>query len=139
MAINHARLGNGTLTVGTVPLDISAQVVGAILSSELDTGDAITVLTGEQLMSGATTTASLTGSIILDPNTGGIGEFSYTNHGQVVPFTFAPNTASGLSVAGELTMTKLDIGADEYGALLQPDFEWSVVGEPTVTWGPAAP
>lgn len=139
MAINYARLGAGTLTVGTVPLDISAQVVGATLASSLDTGDAITVLTGEQLTSGATTESTLSGSIILDPNTGGIGEFSWTNHGLVVPFDFTPNTASGMTVTGELMMTRLDIGADEYGALMNPDFEWTVVGEPAVTWGTAAP
>lgn len=138
MAINYTRLGAGTLSVGTVPLDISAQVVGALLTSSLDTGDMITVLTGEQLGSGSTTTASLTGSIILDPKAGGIGEFSYQNHGQIVPFVFTPNTAAGITATGELTMTKLDIGATEYGALLQPDFEWAVVGEPVVVWGTAA-
>lgn len=139
MAINYTRLGAGTLSVGTVPLDISAQVTGAVLSSELDTGDAVTVLTGEQLTSGATTTATLSGTIILDPVAGGIGDFSWANHGQIVPFTFSPNTDSGLTVAGELMITKLDIGGTEYGALLQPDFEWTVVGEPDVTWGTAAP
>lgn len=139
MAVKSTRLGPGTLSVGTVPLDVSSQVVGCNLTSSLDTGDAITVLTGEQLTSGATTESTLTGSIILDPSTGGIGEFSWTNHGQTVPFIFSPNTASGMSVEGELMMTRLDIGADEYGALLNPDFEWVVVGDVTVTWGTAAP
>lgn len=139
MAIKYARLGAGTLTVGTTPLDISAQIVGATLTSSLDTGDAVTVLTGEQLTSSATTESALAGSIILDPATGGIGEFSWANHGLAVPFTFTPNTTSGLSVAGNLMMTRLDIGADEFGALLNPDFEWAVVGEVTVTWGTATP
>lgn len=137
--VGYTRLGNGTLTVGATPLDISAQIVGCILSSSASTGDSITVLTGEQLTSGMSTETVLSGSIILDPESGGIGEFSWTNHGIVVPFVFTPNTADGVSAEGNLTMTRLDIGADEYGALLNPDFEWTVNGDPTVTWKTATP
>lgn len=134
MAVKYTRLGNGTLTVGATPLDISSQVVGCILSSSASTGDAVTVLTGEQLTSGMSTETTLSGSIILDPNTGGIGEYSWQNHGSVVPFVFTPNTDDDVSASGTLTMTRLDIGADEYGALLNPDFEWTVNGDPVVTW-----
>jgi len=135
MAVNYVRLGAGTLSVGTIPLDISAQIVGAVLASSASAGDTLTVLSGEQISSGLTTETTLSGSIILDPYVGGIGEFSWTNHGQVVPFTFTPNTATGLTVTGELMITRLDIGADEYGALINPDFEWAVMGDPAVTWG----
>lgn len=135
MPVNFTRLGSGTLTVGTVPLDISSQIVGAMLASTSESGDIITVLSGDQISSGQTDSFTLSGSIILDPNTGGIGEFSWTNHGTTQAFVFTPNTDAGLTVTGELTITRLDIGADEYGALLNPDFEWTVVGEPTITWG----
>ena len=139
MPVSYTRLGAGTLTVGSTPLDISSQVVGCILSSSASTGDTITVLTGEQLTSGMSTETVLSGSIILDPEVGGIGEFSWQNHGDVVPFVFTPNTTDGVTVTGSLTMTRLDIGADEYGALLNPDFEWAVVGDPVVTWKIATP
>lgn len=135
MPVKYTRLGNGTLTVGATPLDISSQIVGCSLTSSISAGDTVTVLTGEQLNSGLSTETTLTGSIILDPNTGGIGEFSWQNHGTIVPFVFTPNTASGMIASGELMIARLDIGADEYGALLNPDFEWTVSGDPVITWG----
>lgn len=139
MAVNYARLGDGTLSVGVTPLDISSQVVGCRLVSEVDTGDTLTMLSGEQIASGMTTSSTLEGSLVLDPNTGGIGEFSWTNHGQSVPFVFTPNTAAGLVITGTLTITRLDIGADEYGALLQPEFAWvASVETDGVVWGSAA-
>ncbi len=140
MAIKYTRLGAGTLLLGVAPgLDVSAQVVGCTLTSSADSGDSVTVLTGEQLKSGLTTESALAGSIVLDPETGGIGEYSWANHGQTVEFTFTPNTASGLIVAGSLMMLRLDIGADEFGALLNPDFEWPVVGDPQITWKATVP
>lgn len=139
MTVKYVRFGPGTLTLGATPLDVSSQVVGCTLSSSTSTGDTLTVLTGEQMGSGLSTESTLSGSMILDPATGGIGEYSWTNHGVSVPFVFTPNADSGLSASGNLTMTKLDIGADEYGALMNPDFEWAVVGEPTITWGTATP
>lgn len=140
MPVNYIRLGPGTLTFGAgTTMDASTQVVGCVLSSSASTGDVITVLTGDQITSGLTTESTLSGSIILDPNTGGIGEYSWTNHGLEVPFVFTPNTDAGLSASGTILMTRLDIGADEYGALINPDFEWSVVGDPVVTWGTATP
>jgi hypothetical protein len=140
MPIKSTRLGDGTITVGAAPgLDISAQVVGAVLTSSIDTGDSLTVLSGEQMNSGQTTESEFSGTLILDPTAGGIGEYSWTNHGAESLITFTPNTAAGMTATFSVVMVRLDIGADEYGALLQPEFTWAVIGEPTVTWGVAAP
>ena len=143
MPVKSTRLGNGTISVGPVgsPLDISGQVVGATLTSSLDTGDTLTVLSGDTLTSGSTSESAFAGSLILDPYIGGIGEYSWLNHGNEADVVFTPNTEAGLVATFRVMMVRLDIGADEYGALLQPDFEWAVVGSPEITWGtaPAAP
>lgn len=139
MPVNSIRLGNGSLTVGSTPLDISCQVVGCILTNETETGDKITVLCGDQLDSGLTTTSALSGTIILDPYAGGIGEFSWANHGTSVPFVFTPNIDTGLIVTGTVLITRLDIGSDTYGNVIQPEFEWqATVADDGVTW-PTAP
>lgn len=142
MPINYARLGDGTLKIGDVgtELDISAQVVGCRLTSSVDTGDTLTMLSGDSLSSGMTTESVLEGTLVLDPYTGGIGEYTWVNHGATKAFEFTPNTAAGMTVSGTLMVTRLDIGADEHGSLLQPDFSWSVSAVDT-QWGtaPAAP
>jgi hypothetical protein len=48
---------------------------------------------------------------------------------------FTPNTATGTSAAGELVIDPLDFGADESGADLTSDFEFTIVGKPTYTYG----
>lgn len=139
MAVNYARFGSGTLTLGATPLDVSCQVVGALVGSTVETGDAITTLCGDQITSGLTTSSTLSGTMILDPIAGGVGEFTWTNHGTEQPFEFTPNDEAGVSVSGTVLVTRLDIGGEEYGAVMQPEFEWAIVGEPIVTWGTAPP
>ena len=51
MSTKFTRLG-GLLTLGATPLDVSSQVVGVTVNSEVDTGDSITVLSGESIASG---------------------------------------------------------------------------------------
>jgi len=140
MPVKSTRLGNGTLTLGEgTPMDVSAQVVGAVLSSALSMGDTLTVLTGEQISSGIATESAFAGTMILDPYVGGVGEYTWLNHGLEVQAIFTPNTDAGLSATFNVIIARLDIGADEYGALLQPEFEWTVVGEPAIAWGIATP
>ena len=139
--VNYTRLA-GTMTLGTVPLDVSAQVIGVILGSETETGDAITVLSGDQITSGMATSSTLSGTFVLDPYAAGVGEWTWTNHGTEQPFelTVTAGASTGVVVTGTVFVTRLSIGGEAYGDVLQSEFEWAVVGEPSVVWptGPAA-
>ena len=140
MAIKFARLA-GTLTLGATPLDVSAQVVGVTINSEVSTGDALTVLTGEQLSSGLSTASTMDGTLILDPYAGGVGEYTWDNHGTTQPFSLTvdtPSAVAGLVVTGDVLVTRLAIGSDAYGNVLQSDFSWTIEGDVEVTWPTAA-
>lgn len=140
MATKFTRLG-GILTLGATPLDVSSQVVGVTINSEVDTGDSITVLSGEQIASGLSTSSTMDGTLILDPYTGGVGEWTWTNHGTEQQFSLTvdtPSAAAGLVITGTVLVTRLSIGSDAYGNVLQSDFSWSVVGDVTVAWPTAA-
>jgi hypothetical protein len=56
-------------------------------------------------------------------------------------FTFTPSTAAGTTATGVLTIDPLDFGADESGADLTSDFEFTIVGTPVydlfTPWLPA--
>jgi hypothetical protein len=56
-----------------------------------------------------------------------------------VSFTFTPNTAAGTTATGTLVLDPLDIGGDDSDVKMTSDFEWAVVGRPTVTFGPTLP
>jgi hypothetical protein len=135
MPVNYTRLGDGTLTIGSGPTAIECQVTSVTLVPENEVGDTVTTLCGDQVGGDVSTTYTLSGTLIVDPYTSGTSAFLWANAGSEQAFEFIPNTAAGLTVAGTLTPLKFDIGADEYGALLDSDFEWPVTGEPTVTWG----
>lgn len=141
MAVKSARLGPGTLTLGATAssTDFSCQLLGGTVTTEVSTDDPLRTVCGDEVPGQSTSASKLEGSLILDPYTGGSGEYTWTNHLQQVEFDFTPNTAAGLAVAGILTVTRLDIGTDEYGKVLQSDFSWDIVGEPTPTWGTATP
>jgi len=139
MPVSYTRLA-GTLTLGLTPLDVSAQVIGVILGSETETGDALTMLSGDQITSGMSTSSTLSGTFVLDPYAAGVGEWTWTNHGteQVFELTVTAGASTGLVVSGTVLVNRLAIGGEAYGDVLQSEFEWVVVGEPTVTW-PTAP
>ena len=137
MPVQYTRLGDGTLTIGEGPTAIECQVTSVTLVPSTEVGDVVKTLCGDEVGGDISTTYALSGTLIVDPYTAGTGEtlWGMANTAQV--FEFVPNTAAGLTVAGTLTPLRFDIGADEYGALLDSDFEWPVTGEPTVTFGTA--
>jgi hypothetical protein len=132
------NLGPGTLKVGPTgsEIDISCQINNARIAMEKDQDDSKTKLCGTVTPGKVTYTYTLSGNMDTDTETAaGIFAFSQLNAGTIQPFEFIPNTESGTSAAGTLMIDPLDFGADEYGSPLDSDFEWSVVGQPTYTYG----
>lgn len=134
MAPSTTRLGTGTLTLGSGPLDVSAQVKSITVFCEVDQDDPVYVLSGDLVQDPAIYTWKVRGTVLLDPGTGGIGELCEDNAGTSTAFSLTTNTTGGVTVAGNVYPQPLDIGADEYGNLLESDFEWTFVAKPTITW-----
>jgi hypothetical protein len=133
-------LGPGTLKIGptATSIDVSCLINNARVEADKDQSDPRTHLCGTSVPGRITYAYKLTGSIDTDSETdAGIFAYSHAHAGEVVDFEFVPNTASGTSAAGTLIIDPLDFGADEYGAPLDSDFEFSIIDQPTFTY-PAA-
>ena len=133
-------LGPGTLSIGptAAPIDISCLINNARVEADKDQDDARTHLCGTSVPGRIVYTYKLTGSIDTDSETdSGIFAYSQAHAGEVVEFEFTPNTAAGTSAAGTLIIDPLDFGADEYGAPLDSDFEFSIIDQPVFAYGTA--
>lgn len=138
MAVESVRFGVGTFTLGTTPgTDFSCQVQSMGLNVDKNEGDTITVLCGDQVPGSITYSYTLAGTVLQDiAVAAGLVEYTWTNAGTQVDFTFVPSTAAVTSIAGTVVVDPLSIGTSdgEFGDVLTSDFEWTCVGQPTVTW-----
>lgn len=127
------KLGPGTLTLGTEPLDISCQITDSLLTPNKDSEDAVTVLCGDVIPGAVTYAWQLTGTVLTDLSAGGMAEYCFTNRQSVVAFEYTPNTAAAASFAGQLVIDPLDIGGKS-GQNMTAEFEFDLVGDPIPTW-----
>jgi len=131
-------LGPGTLTIGETgtPIDVSCLVNNAVISADKDEGDSTTKLCGTVRPGAVTYAYSLSGNMDTDvAETAGLFALSQDHAGEVMDFTFTPNTDAGTSAAGTLTLDPLDFGGDTTGETMTSDFEFSIVGKPTYSYG----
>jgi hypothetical protein len=122
-------LGPGVLTIGETgsEIDISCLVNNARIAPDISEGDSKTMLCGIVKRAADTMTWAISGNVDVDAGTdSGLFALSWQNAGDVVPFSFTPSTALGTTVKGELKLTPLEFGADNYGDYLDSDFEWSL-------------
>jgi hypothetical protein len=123
----------GVLTIGATgaPLDFSGRCTKVNVTWKVDQGDDVLVLSGETLAGDRGYTATLEATVLQDdlqPGAGGLVEYSWTNKGAQVPFTFAPYN-NGRAITGELLVDPLDVGGD-VGKKNTADLKWACVGEP---------
>lgn len=142
MTARTEKLGPGTLTIGATgtEVDASCLVNNAVIGWDKDEGDATTKLCGDVRPGSVTYSSTLSGNVDTDiaDDTGLFG-LSWASKGTEQDFVFTPSTAVGTTAKGTLVIDPLDFGADEMGADLTSDFEWRIVGEPVITYGPPAP
>ena len=141
MTVRKTQLGPGTLVLGDVgtPLDISCQVINAMIEWDKDKDDDVVVLCGETAAGATTYTATITGEVFQDvDDPAGLLATSWAQKGTETPFTFVPNTAAGTEAAGTLVLDPISFGGDEAKANMTSDFTWSIVGEPVLTIGTPA-
>lgn len=131
-------LGPGTLKLGetATAIDASCYVNNAAVEGTTDVADPTTKLCGAVRPGKVTTTFQLTGNIDVDAgNDAGFFALSWEQAGQTIPFEFTPNNELGTKVTGNLIITPLRLGADEYGGDLTSDFTWDILGTPVLDFG----
>jgi hypothetical protein len=129
-------LGPGTVTIGTAPLDFTCEVVGAAIThSYEETSEQRTRLCGDVVAAQETRTDGFTASVENDLSAAGLYDFLQNNDLTTQALSFTPNTADGAKWDGQVT-AKLpsSIGADEFGAPIASDIEWTAVG--LLNWTP---
>lgn len=140
-APNPVRFGPGTFNLGTAPgTDFSCQVQSMGLNTDKDEDDAIIVLCGDIVPGSVTYNFKLAGTVLQDiAYAAGLVEYTWTNMGEEVDFTFTPSTSATAAIAGKVLIDPLSIGASDgaYGDVLTSDFEWTCTAKPTVTWSAA--
>lgn len=134
MPIQSDVLGPGLLSLGSGPLDVSAQLTSCRVnvSENVTSGDAVKVLSGEELEADESVdfTFALEGNLLQDLQALGVVDWSWTNKGTEQPFTFVPNNTRARQVSGVLKPVPLSIGGDEVERRMASDFTWRIVGTP---------
>jgi len=134
-------LGPGTLKFGATAtaIDVSCNVNNAVISAEKDEGDSVTKLCGTVVPGAISFTYTLSGNIDTDIGSStGFFAMTQAQAGAQIPFDFEPNTDTGTSAAGTCVLVPLDFGGDETTATMASDFEFTIVGAPTYTYGGTA-
>jgi hypothetical protein len=134
------QLGPGVLKIGTTgtELDVSCLVNNAVISADKDQADSTTKLCGTVKPGAVTYAYSLAGNMDTDiAESTGFFALSQSAAGTEQSFLFTPNNDAGTEAAGTLIIDPLDFGGDESGADMTSDFEFSIVGAPTYTYGGA--
>lgn len=130
------KLGPGTLTIGAVgsALDFSGRCTKAAITWKVDQGDDTVVLSGDTIAGDRTYTATLEATVQQDDLTvGDLIEYSWTNKGTTVPFTYnpypAPSGGTARAITGQLVVDPLDVGGD-VDKKNTSDLKWGCLGEP---------
>lgn len=132
--ITQSKLKNGTLTLDAQEFASQATNVRLVPSTE-EVGEAVEVLSGEELSADQSTTWALVIESIQDfDDPAGFVAFAFDNDGLSVPFTWAPsNAAMGVDYAGSVTVRAVEIGGP-VNTRNTSEAEWPVVGSPTPTY-----
>lgn len=141
MPIQTQHLGPGTLTLGSGPLAVAAQIINCRVewSESVTTGTAIPVLSGEELAASERVdhAATLAGTLLQHWAAAGVIDWSWINKGTPQAVVFIPSTAAARKVAGLIIPIPITIGGDVTGTAAKPgeparsDFSWRFKGEPT--------
>jgi hypothetical protein len=134
-------LGPGELKIGATgtEIDVSCLVNNAKIAMSKDEGDSTTKLCGTVKPGSVKYTFAFSGNVDTDiADAAGLFALSQTAKGTEQGFTFTPSTEAGTIAAGTLIIDPLDFGGDDMGSSMTSDFEWSIVGDVTYTYGGGA-
>ena len=132
-------LGPGTLTIGQTgtPIDVSCLVNSMRIDAAASTGDPVYKLCGQARPASSTFAWTLTGNVDVDiADAAGLFALTWDHVGELVDYAFTPNDDLAVVFTGQVQVTPLSVGGDEYGAIMASDFTWTTTGQPVVTRNP---
>ena len=132
--------GPGVLKIGATGSEIEAScmVNNLQITASPNRGDSKTMLCGTQKAGSVTYDYELGGNLDLDLENGAEGLFALSQQypGSTQAFTFTPNTEGETTATGELILDPLAFGStDGFGAIMNSDIAFVVVGAPTYSYG----
>lgn len=133
MTTSYYKAGPGSLTLGSVPLDVSGQFsnVQVQYAENVTTGDDLDLLDGTSLAGdeNATYKATLSGTLLQDISAAGVVAWSWDNKGTEQAFEFVPNDAEARVITGILVPVPIQIGGD-VKTRQTADITWRIIGDP---------
>lgn len=141
MTTNSYKYGNGTLLLGSTPLDVTAQMTKCSVQAKenVETIDAIPVLDNTEIPEeeSATYDWTLSGSLLQDLAAAGVIDWSWENAGTEQAFVFVPHNPALRGVEGTLIVAPLTIGGEVTKPATRPqsDFEWRIKKGTTPVFG----
>lgn len=138
--IRVTKLGPGTLRVGATgeTVDLEGHLSEGEFATDKEQDDPTPVLSGREVASPASYSASISGTVLLDLADGqSIFYYSHTHKGEQVAVSYIPNAEVGTEIRGVITMDPLGIGGDIRGNA-SAEFEWAFTEFPDVVPGAGA-
>jgi hypothetical protein len=133
MPITDSRNKGGTLTLDALAFAKQATSVTLTPSADED-GDDLETLDGSTILADEVTSWALDLGMVQDfEDPAGFVEFARANAGDVVPFDWAPNGATGPSYSGNVKVRAVPIGGD-VASRLTTTASWPVEGQPSVDY-----
>lgn len=128
--------GPGTVTLGDTPNNFECEVTGGSVTHSYEETESKTRLCDTAprpaALSAGNDTLKL--SLVNDLTASGMYAYLHAHDLETVPVTFTPNTAAGASWAGTVRLAlPAEIGADEWGADLESEVEFTAAGRLTFT------
>lgn len=131
-------LGPGSLHIGLTGtlLDVSCNINSCTIAAEKTEGDSSTKLCGTVVPGAVSYSYGMAGNVDTDIGLAtGFFALSQDHAGESVDFEYTPNTGAVTKAVGTLIIDPLDFGGDETGATMTSDFDFTIVGTPTYTYG----
>jgi hypothetical protein len=137
---NRVTLGPGTVSVKVgagAAKQFEAECKSAAITHEYeDVGESTTYLDGHTHGGSRTRMDGFKASLDNDFGSAGLYKFLLDNDLEEATLEYMPSTAAGAKWSGTVTLTlPSELGADEFGAVLASEVEWTGVG--TFTFTPA--
>lgn len=137
MPFVDSRLGPGTLTLGTVPMEVGFQIAALALTPAVNSTDGTPTLAVPAPEPEMKTDYTLDGSAINDfAAIAGLQRYAYDHDGETAAFVWTPNSedAAPATLTGECQIRAFPMGG-KVGEQLVTDFSWPTVGKPVWAGG----
>ncbi|MDE9365477.1 hypothetical protein PZ938_07655 [Luteipulveratus sp. YIM 133132] len=130
MSVKSHRLGPGSLKFGETGSEVEFAMGcrKVTIEPDVEEGDSIPVLSGDEISEGDEETWKLTGEILQSYDLNGFILWCHKNAGATVPFIFRPDNDKAFAVVGDVKVRRVSIGGD-VKARNTSEFEFKGEGE----------